>query len=288
LWLLSFATLVWIAWLCRALLRPDRPAAFFALGMLLSACPVAASVPGERLLLVVGFGGAGLVARLLLALHDRYRAGERRVAWHAAALLLGGVHLVLAPVSLPGRAWSMDLFGRVLDHGERSVPAEPDVSDKTIVIVNAPFDVMASYVQPARAARGAPRPAHLYWLASASSEMEVRTVSDHTLSVRLRDGWLRTPLERHYRGRVGNLRPGATVALATMSARIVRATPRGHPAQVEFDFRPNLRSARHVFLAWRDGRYQRFDPPAPGASVRFPREDFFQVVLRGALPWWPG
>lgn len=279
LWLVSAATLVTIGWLCSKLLRADRIAAFHALGMLLSACAVAASVPGERLLLVVGIGGAGLVARLLLALHDRLRTDERRRAWTVAALALAGVHLVLAPLSLPVRAWSIELLGRALDRAERSIPGGPEIADNTVVIVNAPFDVMASYVQPARAARSAPRPRHLYWLASASSEIDLTSVSARTLSVRPRDGWLHTPLERHYRGRVGALRAGASVTLSDMTARVTESNAAGRPAVVEFDFPRGVRSRRTQFLRWRDGRFEPFDVPPPGHTVHFPREDFFRVVI---------
>jgi hypothetical protein len=105
-WVLCAAGALFVLGLGHALLSHDREARFWTAGMVLSSCAIAASVPGERLLLVPGVGGAALVARVILALLPAAAAGAgesppaqwvRRVR-RPALFALVALHLVLAPL----------------------------------------------------------------------------------------------------------------------------------------------------------------------------------------------
>lgn len=277
LWAVAIASLALIGWVGASALR-DRRARFWAVGMLLSAVPVSASLPGERLLLLVGIGGSGLLAHLLWPLLRGEARGARR-------LVLGGlaaVHLLLAPLSLPARAYSMPLLGRVLDAAEQSLPAAPPPGEQWFII-NAPFDVMASYVQVARASRGEPRPARLRWLATASSALRLRRVGPASLEIRPARGFISSPPEKHYRRDVAALAPGSRVLLTGLTIEVLDATPDQRPAAARFTFDRPLEAGGIRFFYFEDGRYHAWQPPAAGEGAEFPAQDFFAVVLGGLL-----
>jgi Na+-driven multidrug efflux pump len=104
-----------VAVLAPPLLRRDPTARFWATGMALAAVPVAASVPGERLLLGVGVGAAALIAQLLGTFAERGRAAR------AGLVTLAAVHVVLAAALLPVRAHSMAVLGSALDAADASL-----------------------------------------------------------------------------------------------------------------------------------------------------------------------
>jgi hypothetical protein len=267
------------------LLRHDRVARFWTLGMVISACAVAASVPGERLLLVPGVGGAALIASLIVRLWELPRSGGRlRVLARPMALTLIAVHLVAAPLSLPVRAWSVEWLGAALARADAGVPRDASIEGRTVIVLAAPFDVMLSYLQVRREAQGVPRPEHLYWLATASSPVEVERLDGRTLRVRPRRGFLLTAPERHYRGDPAALAPGTTVPLGEMTARVVDATDDGRPWTVDFTFRAPLDDPRYLLMGYADGTLRPARLPV-GGRVTLPREDFFQTVLGPVLPW---
>jgi hypothetical protein len=111
-------TLALIGYVLVPVLRRDRQARFWALGMLLATLPASACYPTDRLLLFVGIGAMALVARIVAGAFDNQPAPSRtpRSARlrYSLALALGFVHLVLAPFLLPLRS-GPDSRGRSLD-----------------------------------------------------------------------------------------------------------------------------------------------------------------------------
>jgi hypothetical protein len=268
-------------WLFWPSLRRDALARFWACGALLSAVPVSASFPSDRLLFFVGLGTMALFARVFVNELER-RDGSavprvRRAAVFGFALL----HVVLAPVLLPLRAGQMQLLGDLLDRANASI-SRADLQDRTVVLLGPPADVFASYISPARAWNEQPRPRHLYWLASASSAIEVRRPDADRLSVRPAEGFLFAPLEQHYRGAVRSLRAGSEVALSRMTARVTSVTADGRPQAVDFTFREPLESDAYVFLRWHEGRFVPSTLPI-GDNVTLPAQDFGQVLLEHAI-----
>jgi hypothetical protein len=282
IWLLSITTVSVLLLLGHVLLREDRAARFWMVGMLLSACAVSASLPGERLVLVPGIGGSMFIAKLIYALWPR--AGVARPPWMrgaCAALVL--VHLVSAPLALPARAWSMHVLESAVERTDRAIPSTPAVTDKTVVVINTPADMLLNYLQVMRAERGVPRPRHLYWLSTASSPLTLTTLDDSTLRIRASGGFVLSPPERHYRADPSTLSVGSTVALSDMTVRVVETTPDRRPAVADFRFATPLRSEQRVFFSWQHGQLMRFVPPPPGRRVQFPRVDFFRTMNAEAM-----
>lgn len=277
---LATITVVVVGWLLLPLIRSDKVSRFWASGMLLSALPLASTFPSDRLLLFVGIGAMALVARLVQGVVASMNEGR---AWTSprSALTLGlaGLHGVVAPVLLPIRAAQMELFGVAHDRAAMDIPANQAITDRTVVVVAAPVVLFANYIQAEREYQGIPRPKHLYVLSDASSPLEITRSGPMRLTIHPREGFLYTPLERHYRA--APLPEGTEVRLSAMTARVVRARSDGRPDAVEFEFEGPPED--YLFVIWKDGHYVPFDLPQEAQSSSVPEEDFGKILLSTAL-----
>ncbi len=269
---------------CAGLLRRDPVSRFFATGMVLAVLPVAATFPADRLLGFVGLGGAGLMAQLLAAaLTDRpalaARPGWRRVIVGAAAVL-AVVHLVLAPLLLPVRARSIVTLGAVLDRADAGVPAGPEVAAQTVILANPPLDAFAGYLPVMRASRGQARPAHLYWLANATSAVTLTGVDAHTLRVAPAGGFLRLQADQMLRRADPRVPVGERVARSGRTPALEALPTAGRPATVLARFAAPLDAPSLVWRRWDQTTFAPFVPPAPGQSVTLPAANLFEVMAR--------
>ena len=277
-WLLRSVIVALMLALSLGPLRASPECRFGGRGALLSAVPLAASASGDRLLLPVGLGASALCAHVIA--HLAQRLSTVRLA--APALLgLVLIHLVLAPLALPIRVDGVGQLARLARRLERAMPLTPEVQQKTVVVVNAPADVLLSYAQLARAARREPRPKHLYWLATASSPLQVQRVSKTTLRLVPREGFLFSPPERHYRARWLPLQQGERVELSQMTAIVRERTNDGRPQSVDFEFNRPLEDRSYHFMIYRDGTLVPWRLPAVGAARRFPAQHLLGEMFPG-------
>lgn len=264
-------------------LRSDRVALFWLVGMLLALLPVTASFPSDRLLLFASVGCMGLLARVIAPLFEAS-------AWQALSsgravlcAFFAVVHLGLAPLCLPFRAAQMQLVGRTLELATACLDRVPDLERRTVVIVNAPLDAFASYIQAERAWRRAPRPEHLYWLTSAGSSLRVTRSDANTLRVERTAGFLSTGLERHYRARPETLHLGEQIRLSALTARVDNLTPDARPRSMSFRFAEPLESSSYLFLLWKEGRYQPLALDSLVDPLALPAEDLGKILAHTAL-----
>jgi len=282
LWLWSMLSLAALAWLMRGLLARDRSARFWALGMLLSAVPVSASLPGERLLIPIGFGAAPLLARVfdelgLLHAVSPSLSAARRALGQALVIL----HVVVAPLLLPIRAHSFAPVGQLMRRLDAALPRTAAVRQQIAVVLNAPFNIMLNYIQVSRALYGVPRPGHLYWLSTASSETQIERVGPNVLQVTPQEGFLRRPEDTHYRANAHDLPLGARLQRAGMQVEIAALTADARPASVRFHFDEPLESPRYLFYVFRSGELVPYRPSE--RAERLPPEDFFRLMAAEAL-----
>jgi hypothetical protein len=193
-------------------------------------------------------------------------------------------HVFAGPIGLPLRTLSFEPLARAMDRLDTGIPNAPSVREQTVVVVNAPFNIMLSYLQIARAARGVPRPQHLYWLASSSSEITVERVDARSLRVSQADGFLHRPEETHYRADAHDLPAGTQLARAGMQIEIETSEPDQRPHSVLFRFDEPLESPRYLLRAYRAGELVPWQPPAAGGSERFPAQPFADIIRREVLP----
>lgn len=260
----------------------DRVARFWLCGMLLATLPVAAAPPSDRLLPLVGVGSAALIARVVAPLVDRAQRLAASRGRFFVALAFGAVHLVLAPVLLPLRAAQMQLLGGVQARASAVLDRIPDLAHRTVVIVSAPLDILASYIQLERLFDGKTAARRLYWLTSAGSSVRVQRSGVSTLLIERQRGFFSAPLELHYR-RDPTLAPGTTFELSDMSAAVTSVMPDARPRQVSFRFAEPLESTSYVFLIWNHDRYELLDPKRLDQPLELPAEDLGQILARSAL-----
>ncbi|UQA57613.1 hypothetical protein [Polyangium aurulentum] len=255
-------------------LRKDRRAAFFATGMVLSLLPVCATAPNDRLLLLPGLGGLGLVALLLSA----SREGLGRIARplvRATAGLFVLVHLVIAPLFLPLRAYANGamLHGYV-ERAIASLPGDDALGGRTLVIVNAPDPLIPTYAMAGRYARGGRIPAAVRHLAVVlNGSQKIGRPDAQTLSVTLSEGFFHDALSNVYRNDAP-VRVGDRIALEGMVAEVMSSTPDGkRPERVDFHFDRPLDDPSLTWILWHETSFVPFVLPAIGEERTLPAID---------------
>lgn len=246
----------------RRAVHREPVARFWASSALFSLVPWCAAPPNDRGLLLVLLGIAPLVSRLVPGL-------SHQLPPRVLAALFVGWHALGAPVVLALRAGQSQKLGRRTAESTRVFDTIPELERRTVVVLNPPRDLFASYIQLERAARGESVAQHLYWLSSSSSAFSVTRVADDTLEVRRPSGYWSTALERLYR-RDGTTLP-AVLDFAAFRARILERTGSDGPSRVQFRFRVPLEHESLVFVAWDGDRYTVVAPPALGRSLEFER-----------------
>jgi hypothetical protein len=263
------------------LLRRDRLARFWAVGMLLAAIPVCATAPMDRLLTFPGIGAAGLLAQFWEHVftdnealsNPRWRIGAKGVAWFLVA-----VHAVIAPIALPYRA------GNPLGPGwiERRLYVRTalgsSLEDRTVVIVNAPSAGHAGYLVLRRELDGQSVPRHTRVLAWAVPSVTIRRLDERALAIRPQGGYLRFPLDQVFRSERRPFALGDQVRLTGMTVTIGSLTADGRPAEATFRFDVPLESPALLWLCFRGDRFEPFTPPEIGEEVEI-RFDWKAVCL---------
>lgn len=258
--------------LCPLLWR-DRAARFFGAGTLLSAGAAACGLPADRMLTLVAVGAMALLGQSLAAWAE---APRRSLAAGLLLSVLAVRHLVVAPLLVPLRSRSMALYAAALDRAEASLPDRADLADKTVVLVNPPITMQASYIQVMRARSQKARPGRLLWLATATSDLQISRPTEGTVRVVPAAGFQSTLLDRLYRGLRRPMAPGERVPLGDVTARVAAVGPDGRVQAAEFDFGAGIGSGRYLFYRWQRGVYVPWSPPAVGDRVTLPAIDFFQ------------
>jgi hypothetical protein len=250
---LAFA---WFAW---PALRARRSMRFWAGGAVLSLLPLAASVPGDRLLTLVGVGVMPVLAQAMI---DALTALHGLRAPFAA--VLAAVHFVVDPMMLPMLGLAPAVVGSPGVQAEATLPALPEVRDKVAVVVGVPDSAVLSYVPTMRSLNRRPAPEKLYWLAAMPGSLEIERTAPDVLRVTSDQGLFDRRSES--RSPSAPLRRGDRVELSEMTVEVVALNSVGQPYICDFHFSAPLEAQRYVWLAW-DGRgLKRFELPAVGET----------------------
>jgi hypothetical protein len=286
LWVVAAIVLGTLLFAMAPLLRRDRLARFWALGMLLATGPVSATVPGDRLLTFAGIGGAGLLAQFwafVFVAKDTPTGAWWRIPARGVAWCLVVVHAVIAPIALPLRAgnpigpWWVERRFYVRTDGD--APLE----GRTVVIVNAPSPMHANYLALRRELEGRSVPLRIRTLAPAIPAVTIRRLDERTLAIRPHGGYLQFVLDRVFRSERKELALGEQVTLSGMTITVTALTADGRPDEATFRFDEPLESPSFVWLCFRGDGFEPFTPPAVGQEVEIP----FDVEALFRPPGWP-
>ncbi len=272
----ALGMLALLAWLFWPLLRRDARARFFLIGALLAAVPACAVYVEDRVLTASSLGGAGLVAMYLSSLTQDELARPRWLAASAGLSLLA-IHLVIAPLLLPPRILAIESMERLL--ASESVPNGPAMRDKTVVLLNPPIDVFATYLPPSWLTRGSSLPRSFRWFASGETALHVERLDAYTLKFTPEQGFLETSSQRMFRRAERPMTIGQRVVLSDVSVEVSALTADGRPAAATVRFKEPLDSDNFVWLLWDVKAYRRVTLPAPGQSMDIPAADLKALLL---------
>jgi hypothetical protein len=278
------------------LLRKNRVARFWGLGMVLAVVPACAiSVPNGRLLAFVGLGAMGLMAQFIGGLLDRSGWLPVHRAWRVPAwtlcFLLIGLHTIFSPIQLAITPAVQDPFF----HSVTDLGPLPEAEHQDVIIVNAPSPGHFIYVPGLRSVLGQPVPAHMRVLAPGCSSVYVTRIDAHTVVVRPEHGYLippgtagavenqvsLPPVHLAYGYQHGDaffrsgdfpMTVGQRIELTGMSAEVITLTDDGRPSEARIRFARSLEDPSMAWLQWdwEKNTYVPFVPPAVGEKVRVP------------------
>jgi hypothetical protein len=295
LWLATIGLMVAVFLLLSPVLKRDRVARFFALGMLLSLVPACATFPDDRLLFFAGFGAMGLLAQLLAAVWQRAgwvpSSRIRRLPLEVACWTFVFIHLVFAPVALAATVHKVRTFGTFIERAARSLPSEPIVTRQTAIIVNTPTAFISFYGPLVQASLDRPIPKRTLILGSGIYPTTISRPAPDVLAIRPDGGYLFPPgsprpgheasqptfhpayffqmLDRLYRdGTPVSL--GDRIAYGGAIIEITETGEDGRPIEVEVHFDTDLEDPTLRWLQWKNGVYVQFEPPAVGEKVVLP------------------
>lgn len=272
---LGLATLGLVTAVAWPALKERPEARFYAAGMLAATVPIAGTFPADRLLTVVGLGGAGLLAVVV----QHWQQSEALARWRVVGLVgLLAYHAVLAPLLLPIRVRSMSGVRRSLAVFDRSVADDASIQDKTVVVVHSPNDGLVGYLPFIRASERRPRPARLRVLAGSLGAVEVRRVDDRTLQIRPDDGYLAEVANRIQRGLSRPFEPGDVIQMPDLRVTVLDVTGDGRPAEATFEFDAPLDDPKLVWRRWSFDHFEPWSPPAVGETVRLDAVDVSELA----------
>ncbi len=273
LWLAALAFLIILILLLAPMFRRCRVARFWACGMALSILPACATFPSDRMLAFVGIGAMALIAQLIVdglgmpASEDQRAVGSRRVARQLAVVLVG-IHLVIAPAMLVGRSALPAGPAWLRDRLYMAGPLDESVQSQDLVMVNPPEAIGLTGSLVTWAGNDDPLPLHTRVLASSAMRpMHLYRPDANTLVVRPEPGFLAGRLDRLFRGEWRPFARGDEIVLTGMTVTIIEVTPDGRPAEARFRFSVALEDPSLRWICWKDDRFQPFTLPAIGERV---------------------
>lgn len=289
MWLVALGLIAVLAVLLAPLLRRDRTARFWALGMALALLPVCGTFASNRLLIFVGLGGMGLLAQYLAWLRapEAWRRWRHRVVFTVLIL----VHVALAPLASVSALEHLASLGRMYGLMADTLPADPALRRQRLVVVNPPSALSAMYAFLIHAIAGRPLPERGLLLTPSVYAVEVQRVDAHTLAVRPQGGLLLPPghapaddgaapvldvryafqqLDHVFRDPARRFVRGETITLTGVRIEITELGAHGRPVEIRFRFDQPLESPSLRWIAWTDAGYAPFEPPAVGQTVTLP------------------
>lgn len=284
--LVVWGLLAVVGWACHRLLRGDKQSGFFATGMVLSLLPVCSAWPMDRLLLFSGLGAFGLIAQLVMRLAEGLTGGladqptGSRV-WRK--LVLGAVvlvHIVGAGLLLPLRiAFINKTFGGLDERAAMTLPAHDKLHGKTLVFVNAPDPLVASYSVVYRYLHGRTMVSDMRLLAVVlRGTLDITRSDERTLLVSPSEGFFQEPLSRVFRSATLPFVAGDTVKLSNMTAEVLAVSADGVPQKVAYRFDRPLEDAQLVWATWAERGFVPFVPPVVGQTVTLPAIDYAKAL----------
>ena len=278
--LLICGLLLWYLW---PTLRSSAEARFWALGMSLSAIPLCAAFPMDRLLAFTGIGAFALLA-LQAQAAGWLGGGEPRISaprrWLTGGLLV--MHLPLAALLLLVRSAGLPLFGEFFRCTADRAPSEAAVEQQVFVHVTG-HEFPVVYASLVRQVEGGHAPLRSALLSPFNAHHRVTREDQHTLVVHMQGGWFAQAVNHLERSPDVPFQLGELFEMPDYTADVRAITPRGDLLEVGFEFERPLEDPLYRWLAWGPHGTAEWIPPAIGQTVQLETQtsaSFFSTPQR--------
>jgi hypothetical protein len=257
------------------LLRRDRLARFWAVGMVLALIPVCATLPQDRHLLYTGLGGSGLLALFLTGVLGGADWRPESAFGRGISIVLGlfflVVHVVVAPFALYARAGNPLGPRGIMSRMVLDIDTDPSVEQQSVICVNAPIAMYVGLFPALKALAGEPVPKHTRILAPSLANLEMRRPDARTLVIRTDRGYTDWAFDALFRDAGHPMALGYRIALSDLTVELTEVSGNG-PVEVTFRFEVPLEDPSLAWLQWRKSAFVPFAPPPIGQSVHVATE----------------
>jgi hypothetical protein len=201
------------------------------------------------------------------------------------------IHLVFAPLGLATTALNVKTFGTFFEGAAASLPSDPAITERTVLIVNTPSVFISTYGPLMQALDGRPVPRRTLVLGSGIYPTTISRPGPSTLTIRPGGGYLAPPgspatgpdaklgtfhpgyfhqmLDTLFRDRTP-FRVGDRIELGEAVVEVIEIYDDGRPVAASFHFQSGLEDPSLRWLQWNEGIYIPFEPPAVGETVVLP------------------
>ncbi|MHC4556870.1 MAG: hypothetical protein ACYS80_06150 [Planctomycetota bacterium] len=264
------------------LLRKNRVALYWFVGMLLCVLPICATSPMNRNLLFVAIGAFGLMAQFLGGFFIKEKWIPKSRYWRVPAWIVAAAGRIKAPRMI---SFVFDTFNSTI-----KIDPSVDLTNKTLVVVNAPHPFLYVGLPFLRDHFNEPLPERTRLLAPGFGPLEIIRTGEKTLLVKALTGNILSTdtsqkdfipnfvyFYNHFNilFRPENLpfQVGERTELGDMSAEILNVDSNGQPTQVLFRFAVSLDDPSLSWFKWNweksgFGDYATFKVPTLGQTIR--------------------
>lgn len=266
---LSIVTTALLAFALVPLLRRNRLARFWTVGMLMALIPASTCLPNNRQLLFASVGGMALIAQLAHLYSVELAGRLSRRDWLPRGVTMATllVHLVLSPLMTPLVVSSM-IFVKPLQSAPDKVA--DDIAGRDLVFVTAPEYFAVRLVQLERRVEGRPLARRWRALSFGPQDVIVERTDAHTLELEYVGGILQDQGLELYRSRRVPMHPGDKVELEGLSIVVLEVTSDGRASRARFTFDTPLDAPSLVYYAWGKQGFEHFAVPEIGEKRRLP------------------
>jgi len=250
------------------LIRKDRTAQFWTLGMFLSLLPICAVGPHGRNLLFVGLGAMGLLAHWIYwVIHTGWNVPSllRRVAIRIMVVIFILINVLLHPVLLPRESRKVALIDKQIKRASVSLPIDSETETRMFILTNNPsYFLFVSGVLGERVNRGQFNSSFLA-LSSGNHPVTYTRNDLYTIDVQSENGSL-TDLDSPLLSKEFTKQPGHIVRLGNVIIEVLEVY-NGLPSKAQFRFKLPLEDPSLLWFSWENGIYVPFTPPDVGEAI---------------------
>jgi hypothetical protein len=219
------------------------------------------------MLLPLTIGGALAIAVFLAWVRETKASGAKsRFTVRALSFVLVASHLVLSPLLLLLKTLEPQLLAPPYLDAARSLDRMGDLTDRTLVIVNAPDVLFPWWTSAFRSGTGHSFPAWLRVLGDAHGAVEVSRVDERSLRLRAAKGFAGPVFGETVTNPREPMVVGFTHTTSDLAIVVRELTEDGRPSEIDCRFVTALDDGERLFAIWTKDGYRPFELPPIGAQ----------------------